>query len=45
MSFIASIKINNEPYLDPVVSSLIVSTKSPSVIAKIKCFMIEDYIE
>lgn len=45
MSFIAAVKINNDPYMEAIVSNLIVSSKSPCVVAKIKCFMIEDYIE
>lgn len=31
--------------MEPKIQSLIVSSKSPCVVQKIKCFMIEDYIE
>lgn len=34
VSFIAAARLNNERYLEPVLSNIIVSTKSPSVIAK-----------
>lgn len=45
LSFISAVKINNEDYQPPSISTLIVSNKSPAIISKIKCFMIEDYIE
>ncbi len=45
VSFLAAAKVNDEKYQQPVLTSLIVSNKSPAIISKIKCFMIEDYIE
>lgn len=45
LSFISSVRINNEGYQSPCIGTLIVANKSPVVISKIKHFMIEDYIE
>ena len=43
--FMAAIQINSERFQPPCVSTIIVSSKSPAVISKLKCFLIEDYIE
>lgn len=45
LSFVSSVRINNEQYKPPTLSTLIVSDKRPAVIQKIKCFIVEDYIE
>lgn len=46
VTFLTSVKINEEDnYQPPQISTLIVSNKTPSIVAKIKCFIIEDYIE
>jgi hypothetical protein len=45
ITFLSAVKINEEAYEAPQISALIVSNKSPVIISKLKCFMIEDYIE
>ena len=45
ITFISAVKINDEVYQSPQISALIVTNKSPVIISRLKCFMIEDYIE
>ena len=45
MTFVSAVRINNEGYQPPAISTLIVSHKSGATISKIKCFVIEDYME
>ena len=45
LSFVSSVRVNDERFQPPCIATLIVANKSPAVISKIKHFMIEDYIE
>jgi hypothetical protein len=45
VSCAASVKLNDEQFQQQNISTIIVAGKSPAVIAKYPCFMIEDYIE
>jgi hypothetical protein len=45
VSILCAVKTNSLEYQTPVLNTLIVSNKSPAIIGKIKCFMIEDVIE
>ena len=41
--FLAQAGINEEPFQDPTLSTIIVSNKSPAIISKLKGFLTEDY--
>ena len=45
VSFISSVRLNKEQWLDPSLSTLIVAGKSPKVIGKFASFIIEDYVD
>lgn len=45
VSILCAVKTNSLAYQPPVLNTIIVSNKSPAIIGKIKCFMIEDVIE
>ena len=45
VSILCAVKTNTIDYQPPVLNTMIVSNKSPCIIGKIKCFMIEDIIE
>ena len=45
ISIITATRLNDEPYRIPRISTLIVQSKSPTIVQNQKCFIKEDYIE
>ena len=45
ISIISATRLNNEQYKMPRISTLIVSSKSPTIVQNLQCFIKEDYIE
>ena len=45
ISFITASRFNNDQYKIPQISTLIVQSKTPTIVQNIQCFIKDDYIE